>query len=207
MKVAVAKCLANSYSYTEYRKIVSDLLSQDKSSGKEQSPELTHYSLLNETRMNRLDKTIIISEDIILKMLDLKKSYTWLVLSEGWCGDAAQILPVLHKMSILTPNIEMKVAFRDENEELMSRFLTNGSKSIPKLIVIDKSTLNVCGHWGPRPKGAAHLIKSYKEQYGILDETAKTELQLWYFHDKGASIQNEVMMLMLEAETSCYAKR
>ena len=207
MKVAVAKALANSHSYMGYRKIISDLLQDGKSSGRAQSDELTHYTLLNETRMNRLDKTMVVSEEVILKMLNVKKNYVWLVLSEGWCGDAAQILPILNKMAVLTPNIELKIAFRDENEELMNRFLTNGSQSIPKLILLDAESLAVCGNWGPRPKGATHLIKSYKEQYGVIDETAKKELQLWYLHDKGLSVQNEVVALLEEAEAALYAKR
>ena len=206
MKVAIAKSLAQSYSYTKYRRIISDLLAAEKSTGVEQSAELTHYSLLNETRMNRLDKKTVITEDVILKLLSFKKHYTWLVISEGWCGDAAQILPVLNKMAVITPNVELKIVFRDENEELMNLFLTNGSKSIPKLILLDESG-NVCANWGPRPKGAAQLIKSYKEQYGTIDETGKTELQLWYLHDKGASVQQEIIELLEDAENALYAKR
>jgi len=99
------------------------------------------------------------------------------------------------------------VAFRDENEELMNLFLTNGSKSIPKLIVLDAENHTVCGIWGPRPKGATQLIKSYKEQYGTLDETAKTELQLWYLHDKGLSVQTEIVQLMEDADEALYPKR
>src|SRR5690606_21925767 len=137
----------------------------------------------------------------------LKKEYIWLVLSEGWCGDAAQILPILNKMAIITTNIELKIVFRDENEELMNMFLTNGGKSIPKLIILDRDTLNVYNSWGPRPKGAANLIKSYKEQYGVIDETAVTELQLWYLHDKGLSTQAEIIAMMEEAEAALYAKR
>ncbi|HEX8563733.1 MAG TPA: thioredoxin family protein [Flavobacterium sp.] len=207
MKVAVAKALANSHSYIGYRRIISDLLQEGKSSGNTQSDELTHYSLLNETRMNRLDKTMVVSEEVILKMLNIRKNYIWLVLSEGWCGDAAQILPILNKMAVLTPNIELKIAFRDQNEGLMNRLLTNGSRSIPKLILLDAETFAVCGSWGPRPKGGMHLIKSYKEQYGTIDETAKTELQLWYLHDKGLSVQNEIVALLEEAEAALYAKR
>ena len=53
MRKSIAKALFNSHSYSEYRKLVSDLLKDDKSTGKEQSTDLTNYSHLNETRMNR----------------------------------------------------------------------------------------------------------------------------------------------------------
>lgn len=200
MKTEIAQSLLKSFSYPEYRKIVSTLLSEGKSSGKEQSEDLLHYSKLNETRMNRLDKTIHLEESVIDKLHLLQREYIWLTLSEGWCGDAAQIIPILFKMASATDKITLKLIFRDENEGLMNFFLTNGAKAIPKVIILDKETLDVKATWGPRPEGAAHLIKSYKQQYGVIDETAKTELQLWYLHDKGQSVQNELSNLMLHQE-------
>lgn len=194
--MAVAQGLLQSHSYTKYRQIVTDLLAEGKASGNEQSDALVHYTELNEARMNRLDKKMVVSEETIQKLLSLRKSYTWLVISEGWCGDAAQLLPIFNKMAGIAPHIDLKIAFRDENEALMNLFLTNGAKSIPKLVVLQKENDKVIGSWGPRPAGATHLIKSYKEQYGVIDETAKTELQLWYLHDKGLSTQNEIATLM-----------
>jgi len=93
------------------------------------------------------------------------------------------------------------MVFRDENEDLMNLFLTNGTKSIPKLIVLDKKTGNVVGDFGPRPQGAALFMQKYKATHGLIDEKAKTELQLWYFHDKGMGIQNDIMTLMQSIES------
>ena len=198
--MAVAQALQKSYTYLEYRNIVSSLLSQGKSTGQEQSEELTNYSSLNNTRMKRLDKTIVVAEDVIKDILALEKSYIWLVLSEGWCGDAAQLLPIMNKMQMLSSQIDLQIVFRDENPKLMDLFLTNGSRSVPKLILIDTENMSIVGHWGPRPKGATDLIVSYKAQYGVVDETAKTELQLWYLHDKGFSTQREIVQMMLDSE-------
>ncbi len=200
MKMAVVDALQKSHTYLEYRTIVSSLLKEGKSTGDEQSDDLTNYSLLNDTRMKRLDKTMVVAEDVITDLLALEKKYIWLVLSEGWCGDAAQLLPIMNKMQMISSAIEFKIAFRDENIKLMDAFLTNGSKSIPKLILLDQETLTVIGSWGPRPKGATNLIQSYKSQYGVVDETAKTELQLWYLHDKGFSTQREIVQMMKDSE-------
>lgn len=200
MKTEIAQGVVKGISYPEYRKIVTDLLAEGKSTGNEQSEELLHYSKLNETRMHRLDKTIHVTDEVMEKIHALKKEYIWLVLSEGWCGDAAQIVPVLFKIASVSDKITMKLVFRDENERLMNFFLTNGGKAIPKVIILDAESLELKGSWGPRPEGATHLIKSYKEQYGVVDETAKTELQLWYLHDKGVSVQNELANLMLHLE-------
>jgi len=200
MKSIIAQSLSNSHSYSEYRNRVSSLIKEDKSSGNEQSEDLLHYSQLNEVRMNRLEKTIKISEQTIQQLQSLKKEYIWLVISEGWCGDAAQILPIIYKMAEVSPKIELKIVFRDENEDLMKMFLTNGAKAIPKLLVIDKKTMEVLGYFGPRPQGAKQLILDYKEKFGTVDQTAKTELQLWYLHDKAVSTQNEIMEVMQELE-------
>ena len=100
-------------------------------------------------------------------------------------------------MAELSEKIDLKIVFRDENEDLMNLFLTNGTKSIPKLIILDKNTLEVLGNYGPRPIGAKQLILDYKAKHGIVDETAKTNLQLWYLHDKGLSTQKEILDLML----------
>lgn len=201
MRKSIAKALFNSHSYSEYRKLVSDLLKDDKSTGNEQSAALTNYSHLNETRMNRLDKTLKIPQENVEKLGALKNEYIWLVISEGWCGDAAQLLPVFDKMvAAADGKIEMKIVLRDENEELMNLFLTNKGKAIPKLIVINRETGGALAHWGPRPKGAIDLIENYKKEHGAIDETAKTDLQLWYFHDKGLSSQEEIIWMMLDLD-------
>jgi hypothetical protein len=200
MKSIIENSLSQSHSYVDYRNYIKDLLKEGKSTGKEQSEALTHYSELNEARMNRLEKTVKISIEIIQKLNQLNGDYIWLVISEGWCGDAAQILPVIYKMAELSERIDLKIVFRDENEDFMNLFLTNGTKSIPKLIILDKNTLEVLSDFGPRPIGAKQLILDYKAKHGIVDETAKTNLQLWYLHDKGLSIQKEILDLMLKID-------
>ena len=206
MKSIIKESLINSYTYTFYRNQIAKLLKQGKSTGNQQSEDLFHYSNLNQTRMNRLEKTLRISIENTQKLKEIKNEYIWLVISEGWCGDAAQILPIIDKMAEISPKIELRIVYRDENEALMNLFLTNENKAIPKLIILDKKTLNVEGNWGPRPKGAISLIENYKEKFGKIDENAKTELQLWYLHDKGLSTQNEVVELLLAIESENVIK-
>ena len=196
MKDIISTTLLNTFSYEEYRAKLKSLLAEGKSSGDEQSEDLLHYSQLNETRMNRLDKTIKITAENEQFLSSLEAEYIWLVLSEGWCGDAAQTLPIINKMAQKSNKVNLKIAFRDENPELMNLFLTNGGKSIPKLIIIEKETLKVVSDWGPRPSQAIKLIVDYKAKFGIIDETAKTVLQMWYLHDKGISTQDEIVDLL-----------
>ena len=200
MKEIIKKSLEKSFSYTEYRNHVSNKLAQGEVTGNEQSEHLLKYSELNVVRMNRLDKTLTVQEDVSEKISSIKSKLIWLVLSEGWCGDAAQLLPVINKKAELSENIKLKVLLRDENEELMNQFLTNGGKAIPKLIIIEEETLEVLDHWGPRPEGASKLISDYKATHGIVDEIAKTELQKWYLQDKGFSTQKEIIEKVEEIE-------
>ncbi len=198
MKNTIIKALEKSYTYTTYRATIATLLAEGKSTGNTQTEDLLHYSQLNETRMNRLEKTIEITAEITQKLQNLDKKYSWLVLAEGWCGDAAQLLPIMHKMAELSENINFRIVLRDENEALMNEFLTNGSKSIPKLIILDEETLEVLASWGPRPEPARKLIADYKEKNGVVDEPIKIELQKWYLHNKGITTQNEILELMKE---------
>lgn len=188
----IQSALQNSHSYNEYRTLVSKLISERKSTGHEQSADLLHYSELNEVRMKRLEKTLKIDLEVEKALQNLKSEQTWLVISEGWCGDAAQILPIIKLMSEASENIDLKLVFRDENEELINLFLTNGAKSIPKLIILDQNS-NVIYHWGPRPEGAKNLIIEYKAKHGIVDEAAKIALQKWYLDDKGISTMKEIV--------------
>ena len=141
MKKIIENSLKTAISYAAYRGLVSNLLIKGKSTGPEQSDDLTNYSKLNDRRMKRLDKTIKISEETIQEFQKVKQPQTWLVLTEGWCGDAAQNLPILNKIASDTANIDLKIVLRDENLDLMDLFLTNGGRSIPKLIALDKDIM------------------------------------------------------------------
>lgn len=196
MKSILENSLSNSFSYQEYRNLVTNLFKSGKVTGNEQSESLVHYTELNEARMHRLDKTMKVTDDVKSFLENLKADYIWLVISEGWCGDAAQILPIINKMALTSNKIDFRIVLRDDNDALMNNFLTNGSKSIPILIILEKDTLKVINHFGPRPKPAIDLVKNYKEKFGIIDETIKTNLQKWYLQDKGVSTQQEIIGLI-----------
>lgn len=197
MKDIIEKSIQSSLSYSEYRNLISSLLAEGKSTGHVQNEDLRHYSELNVARMNRIEKTVELLPEVVLTLEQLPKKYIWLVLSEGWCGDAANIVPVLHKMAEATAQIELRIVLRDEHDDLMQYFLTNGGKAIPKLLVLDTETLDVVADWGPRPQEAKQLILDYKAAHGVVDEPAKIALQKWYIHDKGISTIKEVLMTMV----------
>ena len=200
MKKIIENSLQKAISYTGYRNLVRNLLTEGKSTGPEQSKDLTNYSMLNDRRMKRLDKTIKISKDTIQEFKKVKQPQTWLVLTEGWCGDAAQNLPILNKIASGTANIDFKIVLRDENLDLMDLFLTNGGRSIPKLVALDKDN-NVLYLWGPRPAIATKMVVAYKEKNGALDPQFKQDLQVWYNKDKGKSVQEDFVNLVAKLST------
>jgi hypothetical protein len=191
----IENSLSKSISYSSYRKLVSDLLEEGKSTGPNQSADLLNYGLLNDKRMSRLDKKISLKEGTIFALKSIKAKQTWLLITEGWCGDAAQILPVINKMSLESDAIDLKIVLRDENEELMNQFLTNGNKSIPKLVVLSE-TNEIVSSWGPRPSIATNMVNEYKEKNGGLDADFKRDLQVWYNKNKGENIQEDVIAFL-----------
>jgi len=190
MKKIIQKSLESAISYQGYRSLVSDLLADGKSTGPNQSEALTNYSLLNDKRMKRLDKTIKISEETKEAFKQITKKQTWLLISEGWCGDAAQNIPVINKMVEENENIDLKIVLRDDHLELMDLFLTHGGRAIPKLIAVDEEQ-NVLHTWGPRPAVATKMVADYKEEHGSVDAEFKKDLQVWYNKDKGQSTQED----------------
>lgn len=196
MNTIIEKSLTSSFSYQEYRNHVTLLSEEGKTTGHEQTEALVNYTKLNESRLHRLDKTMVVVDEVKTFLENLEKDYIWLVISESWCGDAAQILPIINKMAKVSGKIDLRIVLRDDNEDLMNLFLTNGTHSIPKLIIIDKKTNEVINDFGPRPQEAKQLILDYKAEHGVVDETAKINLQKWYLNDKGISTQKEIVALM-----------
>jgi len=187
--------LEKALSYEAYKKLVDDLLAAGKATGANHSEAFLHYSHLNQQRMHRLDKTIGILPDVKEQILSIDKPQTWLVLTEGWCGDAAQSLPVMQALSQLNPLIRLRLILRDENLELMDQYLTNGiSRSIPKLIALNTNTLEELFTWGPRPSTLQELFYRMKAE-GMAYDPIKEELQRWYNTDKTVSIQKEIASL------------
>ena len=195
MKEIIEQSLTSAYTYQDYRDLVQNLLAEGKSTGPNQSEDLTNYSMLNDRRMKRLDKTITISEETKLEIQKITAPQTWLVLTEGWCGDAAQNLPVIHKIAETSNLVNLKVVLRDDNEDIMNLFLTNGGKSIPKLIALDKNN-NVINTWGPRPTIATQMVANYKTKHGVIDENFKQDLQVWYNKNKGENLQEDFIKLV-----------
>lgn len=198
MKSIIAQSINRGISYQAYRELVKQLVEQKTTTGKDKTRVLAHYTKLNDKRMNRWDKTLKIPKVAQQKISEFEQPITWLVIVESWCGDGAHVLPVLNKITELNNLINLKIVFRDENPELMDLFLTNKSRSIPKLIMIDTKTGDVLNSYGPRPSEATSLVSRYIAKYGILTPEFKEDLQHWYNNDKGQNVIDDVTNMLCE---------
>ena len=194
--VLTADQLRHAYSYASYRQMLSGLMAQNRTTGANQSDQLLQYARLNLQRMERLDKTIALLPEIQPALSRLEQGYEWLILTEGWCGDAAQVVPVLEAVAQASQGqISTRYVLRDENLDLMDRYLTDGGRSIPKLIVLRTDTLTEVATWGPRPAPAQALFTRLKQEQVPYPEFV-TQLHGWYAKDKTRSTQQELLALL-----------
>jgi hypothetical protein len=198
MQEYIERAIREGMTYKSYREKVNTLFEAGETTNSDNSESMLHYTQLNIQRMNKWDKIAKIKEASIEKMQALSVPEIWIVLTEGWCGDAAHTLPIIHKLSELSKIVEVKYILRDEHPELMNQFLTNGGKSIPKVIRLDASTKEVLSSWGPRPiEVQENIIRNKNAENPIPYSELSIQTQKWYAKDKGQTIQLEFFAQML----------
>ncbi len=195
MKELIQQALTNARTYPDYRAYLTELLAAGKTTGPNQSEAYVQYARLNQSRMDRLDKRNRFLPEMAAELAQLDQAMLMLVITEGWCGDAAQLVPLLYHLTEATPKLDLLLVLRDEHPELMDQFLTDGARSIPKVIFLDAATHTVLGDWGPRPAFAQQMTMDYKHQAPPKADyaTYQKELHTWYARDKTASAQRELL--------------
>lgn len=186
--------------YEQYKKLLEGLLQQGKTTGPNQSDEYLNYAKINLQRMHRLEKTVNLGAELSDALRDIKVPYTWLVITEGWCGDASQNLPVLNLIDQGCSNIDLRLLLRDEHPQLIDQYLTNGARAIPKLICLkkDSTTDNTYAEvfvWGPRPAVLQEIVMKLKKENASVAEKGLIT-QNWYNADKTQSLQEELLKLV-----------
>jgi hypothetical protein len=116
--------------------------------------------------------------------------YHLLVLAEDWCGDASNTIPILAKLAERVPGLELRVLRRDEHPEVMDQYLTNGSRSIPIVIVLDAGFREL-GHWGPRPMELQRWVMANRSV--VPKAELYPQVRKWYARDRGESTLREVL--------------
>ncbi len=195
-KLFTPELIDGAMTYGQYRDLIDDLLSQNKVTGDfmDNNEAILHYTKMSVTRMKRIDKTFKLNEDLKSAVESNTDEWIWLILTEGWCGDASQIIPGLVKIAEAGPNITIKFILRDEHPKIMDEYLTEGGRSIPKLICLNAETLEEIGNWGPRPEHAQQMTRDYKNDDSLDYDTYTVELHKWYTKDRFQSTEAELLL-------------
>lgn len=144
--------------------------------------------------MNRWLKHGVLSEEIKKIVSNITTPQTWVIITEPWCGDAAHLVPFLHLIAQKNPLITVDYELRDSAPFRINNYLTNGGKSIPKLIIKNEFDADLAT-WGPRPAGCQIVYDGLKAEQADF-EKIKIELQKWYNKDEGKEIMNELSELL-----------
>jgi len=178
----------------EYLTYFEDVLQHPEKHKTYQDADFYNYTKLNWSRMNRWLKRFEPAEDLKLKITNLNKPQRWIIITEPWCGDAAHSVPQLIKLAELNPKIEIDIQLRDSSPFLINDYLTDGGKSIPKLVVREENDVDRFV-WGPRPDVLQQIFEEMKVT-GVSFDEIKTAFQKWYNEDKGAELQKEILFAL-----------
>jgi len=180
--------------FNEYLLHFTLVITSEKPAAPYDQPDYFNYAKLNWARMNRWVKQAMPSPEIKQTMKGIETPQHWIVITEPWCGDAAHVIPFINMIAALNPLISVDFQLRDSDPFLINQYLTNGGKSIPKLVIRNDQGKDLAT-WGPRPVKCQVLFDELKASQADF-ETLKTELQKWYNADKGHQIQEELNRLL-----------
>lgn len=187
--------IQNAMTYEAYRDLINKLLKEDKVTGDfmKNGKWILNYTKGNNLRMDRGAKVFKANQELSDIVTGVKDNWIWLVITEGWCGDAAQIIPGFVQLAALNPNHTIRFILRDEHPAVMDNYLTNGSRSIPILVLLKEDTLEEIGYWGPRPAVAQKMTMDFKEEENKDMDKYITKLHKWYDENLFEDIQNELL--------------
>ncbi|MEM7161418.1 MAG: thioredoxin family protein [Bacteroidota bacterium] len=188
--------LGNALTYPEYLALIERLHTEEKATSFQDNASFYKYSVLGLSRMKRIHKKMELLPELVNAIQSIEGKQHWLIITESWCGDASQTVPIMIRMAEENSNVQAKIVLRDSNLDYMDLYRTNGSISIPVLVVHDENW-NELFHWGPRPAPAQQKVMEYKalpEPRPPYEELS-TELQKWYNADKGITTQKELLSL------------
>ena len=149
-------------------------------------------------------RTATVPEGAVERASRIPGSWHLVALSEDWCGDAVNTLPVLAKFVERTPNLSLTVFGRDANPDLMDSHRTGAARAIPVIIVLDEQLVKH-GWWGPRPK----VLQEWFASVGVgLEKTERyKQIRMWQARDRGRTTVDEVLTIVEAGALAVAAAR
>lgn len=177
-------------SYTEYLREAGERLGNPKNS---QESDYAEYYRLGIQRMNRMWEKYLPNSEQVATLANKNFNGKILIISEAWCGDASQVIPVVVKFF---EQFEIRISYRDQESSLIDDYLVNGVKSIPIVIFLDEN-FNEIAHWGPRPKHGTELLNKHKTNpEEFTKDQFYVELQTYYAKNRGFDTIEELLELL-----------
>ena len=197
MNNTIENALTNAMTYEQYMDKFENLVKTNATTGPDQSDLLVNFTKLNYRRMTRLNKTVKLSEKLIAEVSEIPFKMKWIIISEAWCGDAAQNIPYIAQLAKACSNVEVSLVLRDENLELMDQYLTNGGRSIPKVIFLKADGLEEMSTWGPRPEIIQEQVEAFKKNApaDISYEKFAETIHAWYAKNKNEALETELFTI------------
>lgn len=180
--------------FEEYLAYFEEILANPSQFETYQDQEMLNYTKLNWSRMSRWLKKFEPNVETISFINSIQEKQHWILITEPWCGDAAHSVPMIYQLVKNNPLIDLDIQLRDAEPILIDKYLTNGGKSIPKLVIRDVENRDIAV-WGPRPQGCTDLFLQMKSAGAEFAEI-KEEIQKWYNQDKGEAIQLELVQAL-----------
>src|SRR6202521_3561410 len=152
---------------------------------------------------------VVIPLEISARVEAIGGHWHLLVLSEDWCGDSVNIVPVVAKLAESVSNMDMRILARDENLDIMDTHLTGKSRSIPIVILLNKKC-EECGWWGPRPRALQRWV--VEKGMALPKDQRYKEVRTFYARDRGLTTVEEIVSMLehccrkTEATSSAAAK-
>lgn len=166
-------------SYSAYIDLLDKLVKEGKTTGPNQSEAMAHHTKMAAQRIHKWEKIFKLSDEQQQNIAGKHKDTGWLMIVEAWCGDVGQNLAPIKRIADAA-GIELRLILRDDNLDLMDKFLTNGGRSIPKLVALNLNDFEPKWEWGPRPTELQNWYLDKKSAGDFSYEKVSEEMHLWY---------------------------
>jgi len=144
----------------------------------------------HETLWRQIYERAVLSDDVVEMAESIPSQWNLLVLAEDWCGDAVHVLPYLARLEEAFSHFRLRILSRDENPDLMASHLTNGTCSIPVVMILDEDFQEVAW-WGPRPGPLQALFLA--EIRDLPREERFPRIRAWFARDRGRTTLTEIL--------------
>jgi len=150
----------------------------------ENAKPLTQYmddmTTKKEESFNIYNQFDIPADDEFIVLLKEKAPHI-LVITEDWCGDAMMNNAIIRRIAEAA-DVQIRAVYRDENLELMDQYLTNGGRSIPVYLLLNKKG-EVISKWGPRAEKVQQYVTENREKFPPKEDPTFEDVQKAFYAD------------------------